>query len=87
MPNSIIEVDSLRAQIHLILLGGGIGRVPSIFVEKEIKEGQLVRILPSIEQPKSYVYLLYSNRKNVPKKLQLFIDFIKNYETNDLVAQ
>ena len=79
MPNSIIEVDSLRAQIDLISLGAGIGRVPSIFVEKEIKEGTLIKVLPSIELPKSYVYLLYSNRKNLPKKLQLFIDFIKDY--------
>lgn len=83
-PDSKIEADSLRAQIHLISLGAGIGRVPSIFIGKELEEGTLIRVLPSIEQPKLYAYLLYSNRKNLPKKLQIFIDFIKNYNLDQI---
>lgn len=85
-PNSIIEVDSLRAQIHLLLLGAGIGRVPSIFVKKEMEQGRLINLLPTIEQPKSYVYLLFPNRKNLPKKLQIFIDFIKEFNNEELIA-
>ncbi|KTC92857.1 MULTISPECIES: LysR family transcriptional regulator [Legionella] len=85
-PNSITEVDSLRAQIHLILLGAGIGRVPYIFVKKEIEQGRLIHLLPAIEQPKSYVYLLFTNRKNLPKKIQIFIDFIKEFD-NEVVHE
>jgi len=76
-PDSNIEVDSLRAQIHLIMFGAGIGRVPRIFIERELKERKIISLLPDVEQPKNYVYLLYPDRKNLPKKLQLFIDFIK----------
>ncbi len=67
-PNSVIEVDSLRAQIRLLLLGAGIGRVPKIFVEDELKEKRLINVLPNIEQPSNYVYLLYQNKKVLPKK-------------------
>ncbi len=60
-PNSIIEVDGLRGQIQLILLGAGVGRVPKIFVENELKEKKLIQILSSIKQPSDNVYLLYPN--------------------------
>lgn len=83
-PDSKIEADSLRAQIHLISLGAGIGRVPSIFIRKELEEGTLIKVLPTIKQPQLYAYLLYSNRKSVPKKLQIFIDFIKNYNLDQI---
>lgn len=78
-PDSIIEVDSLRAQIKLIMMGAGIGRVPYLFVRNEIEQGCLIHLLPEIEQPKSFVYLLFPNRKYIPKKLQIFIDFIKQF--------
>ncbi len=81
-PNSVIEIDSLRAQIELVMLGAGIGRVPKFFIEKELQTGKLIEVLPKIKQPKSYVYLLYPNRKNLPKKTQVFMDFIK--ETMDV---
>lgn len=75
-PNSIIEVDSPRAQIQLIALGTGIGRVPAIFIEKELESGQIVRILPNVEQPPNQLYLLYANRPVLPKKLKIFIEFL-----------
>lgn len=76
-PNSVIEVDSMRAQIELVMLGAGIGRAPKFLIENELKEGKLIEVLPNIKQPKFYVYLLYPDRKNLPKKTQVFIDFMR----------
>lgn len=77
MPNSQIEVDGVQPQIDFALLGSGIARVPRIFVQQELAEGRLVSILPAIELQPLNVYLLYPDRKYVPKKLQVFLDFLK----------
>ncbi|MBA3536523.1 MAG: LysR family transcriptional regulator [Tatlockia sp.] len=79
-PHANFEVDGLRAQIHFLLLGSGVGRVPELFVRKELEEGRLIQLLPTLKQPPLYVYLLYPNRKNLPKKVASFIEFIKDKE-------
>lgn len=75
--DKVIEVDSLLAQLELIHLGAGIGRMPNYFIRKELKTGKLIELFPKIEKPSSYVYLLYPDTPILPKKTQLFIDFIK----------
>lgn len=72
-----IEVDSLSAQLELIKLGTGIGRLPDYFITNELKKGKLVELFPHIEKPTTYVYILYSNTKILPRKTRAFIDFIK----------
>lgn len=72
-----IEVDSLFAQLELIKLGTGIGRLPDYFVKNELKKGKLVELFPHIEKPTTYVYLLYPNTRILPKKTRVFVDFIK----------
>ncbi|MBA2709553.1 MAG: LysR family transcriptional regulator [Tatlockia sp.] len=79
-PNTNFEVDSLRAQIQFLLLGTGIGRVPELFVRKDLDEGRLIRLLPTLRQPPLFVYLLYPDRKYLPKKVASFIEFIKECE-------
>lgn len=75
--NKVIEVDSLLAQLELIHLGVGIGRMPDYFIRNELKTGKLVELFPNTEKPSSYVYLLYPNSQTPSKKTQLFIEFIK----------
>lgn len=72
----VIEMDSLLAQLDLVHLGIGIGRFPNYFIRKELKSGKLMELFANIEKPSSYVYLLYPNVQ-LPRKTQLFIDFIK----------
>lgn len=72
-----IEVDSLFAQLELIKLGAGIGRLPDYFIKNELKKGKLIELFPHTEKPTTYVYLLYPNTRILPKKTRAFIDFIK----------
>lgn len=72
-----IEVDSLSAQLELIKLGTGIGRLPDYFVKDDIKKGKIIELFPHIEKPSTYAYILYPNTKILPKKTRAFIDFIK----------
>ncbi|EKD71987.1 MAG: LysR family transcriptional regulator [uncultured bacterium] len=75
--NNVIEVDSLLAQLALIQCGSGIGRMPNYFICNELKTGKLVELFANIEKPTSYVYLLYPDLKVLPKKTQIFIEFLK----------
>ena len=77
-----IEVDSLFAQLELIKLGTGIGRMPNYFIQKELMTGELIELFPAIEKPNSYVYLLYPDTMVLPKKTRIFIDFIKGWDFN-----
>ena len=72
--DQVIEVDSLLAQLSLIKLGTGIGRMPDYFICNELATGQLIELLPNIQKPFSYVYLLYPDMKLLPIKTRLFID-------------
>jgi DNA-binding transcriptional LysR family regulator len=73
-----IEVDSLFAQLELIKLGTGIGRLPDYFIKKELKNGKLIELFSHVEKPTTYVYVLYPNTPILPKKTRAFIDFIKD---------
>ena len=74
-----IEIDSLFAQLELIKLGTGIGRLPDYFIQRELKAGMIVELFPQIEKPDIYVYVLYPDVKVLPKKTRAFIDFIKDH--------
>jgi len=74
---NVIEADSLLAQIKLILLGSGIGRMPDYFIKQHLEDGRLIEVFPTIEKPSSFVYLLYPNQRVLPKKTRAFIDFVK----------
>jgi DNA-binding transcriptional LysR family regulator len=74
---NVIEVDSLLAQHKLIHLGAGVGRMPEYFIRKELETGALIELFADIEKPSSYVYLLYPDVQVLPKKTQLFMEFVK----------
>lgn len=76
--DKFIEVDSLFAQLKLIQLGTGIGRMPDYLIKKEIKSGELIELFSKIEKPDSYVYLLYPDTMVLPKKTMIFMEFIKS---------
>lgn len=81
--NSVIEADSLLAQIKLILLGSGIGRMPDYFIKQQLSDGRLIEVFPDIDKPSSFVYLLYPNQRVLPKKTRVFIDFVKGLSAQD----
>ncbi len=75
--SNVIKADSLLVQKQLISLGAGIGRMPDYLIQNELDTGKFIEILPTINKPSSYIYLLYSDKAFLPKKIRAFIDFIK----------
>ena len=71
-----IEVDSLFAQLNLVKLSVGIGRMPNYFIQNELASGELIELFANIKKPDTCVYLLYPDMKVIPRKTRTFIDFM-----------
>jgi DNA-binding transcriptional LysR family regulator len=46
-------------------------------VEKELAEGSLVKVVPTLKLPPVPVHLMYQKLNYMPKKIRCFIDFFK----------
>ena len=64
--------------INLLEEGLGVGRVLEYSASKSLAKGRLVEILKPyrVKQP---IYLAYRNTKYIPKKIKVFIDFVKEH--------
>ncbi len=59
----------------------GIGICPYFMVHKEIESGDLVTILPEWELKTCAIYVIYSHRKNLSAKVNLFVKTLtENFE-------
>lgn len=74
-----LEIDSLVGQLDLIKRSAGIGRMPDYLIRDMIKKGELNQVLPSVDSPDFYIYLLYPDTDILPHKTRVLIDFIKKH--------
>jgi DNA-binding transcriptional LysR family regulator len=74
-----IQVDSIRAQLELVRLGSGIGRLPAKFIGSLLTKNELVEILSCTPPLPLNVFALYPNVQFVPKKTRCFLDFMTQY--------
>lgn len=70
------ETNSADAVFHAVLSGLGIARLSTYLVAKHLKTGRLVRLLPAWSHDTSDVLVVYPNRRNLPPKVRVFIDFL-----------
>jgi DNA-binding transcriptional LysR family regulator len=48
-------------------------------VEAEVSSGQLVTVLDDFAAPPNGIYAIFSQRKHLPLRLRLWIDFLKDH--------
>lgn len=65
------DVNLIKA---LTVAGNGIALLPSFACHAEVKQGKLVRILPSWSAFTDPIHLLYPDQKFVPSKVRAFIE-------------
>ncbi|WP_292894628.1 LysR family transcriptional regulator [Nitratireductor sp.] len=68
------------------LQGLGVARLPNFIADNDIAAGRLVEVLADYTMPSRPLYALYPDRKLMPKKLQVFLDFVAKNLTIDLPA-
>jgi DNA-binding transcriptional LysR family regulator len=59
-----------------VLRGLGIALLPSYCISADLASGRLVKVLPDYHFEPRPVFLLYHNRRHLPTKVRLLIDFL-----------
>lgn len=60
--------------------GHGIGLLPSNYCDREISAGRLVRVLPRWSSPSIPVFAIYSSRKFLPQRLNVFLKALGTWD-------
>jgi DNA-binding transcriptional LysR family regulator len=59
-----------------VLDGGGIGILPTYFVGEQLKQGQLVRVLPDLEPELLGIHAIFLSRQHQPLAVRLLVQFM-----------
>lgn len=74
--NGNITVNNSDAYSAACLAGFGIAQIPRIGAQEYIAQGKLVEILPDLRAEPMPVSLLYPNRRNLARRVQVFMDWV-----------
>ncbi len=74
--DSIIRLNDAQAMLTCALQGLGFIKIFNYFVDKHIKNGELIEILKDYREPPKSLYIFYQQHKFLPNKIRVFIDFI-----------
>lgn len=71
-----IRCNDAATEMTLACAGRGITRLPELACERELRSGELVRVLRDFERAASGVHVIYASRENLPSKTRAMIDFL-----------
>lgn len=74
--SSSILVNDSATLLQSLLVGMGIGHLPCLLAQHHLDKGELVKVLPHIHSPSRPLWLLYPQREFVPKRLEVFIEWV-----------
>ncbi|MNZ65182.1 HTH-type transcriptional regulator DmlR [compost metagenome] len=75
-PRSRFQVNNITCAREAAKAGLGIAALPVMICHEELVSGALVALLPGWQQPRVPIYLLFPERRLMPSKLRVFIDFL-----------
>lgn len=70
------QVNNSEALKDSLIQGLGIGRLPTFVAGQDIKSGKLIQVLSDYAMPYKTLYALFAERRYLPEKIRVFIDFI-----------
>nr|WP_281376369.1 substrate binding domain-containing protein [Burkholderia guangdongensis] len=73
---SKIVVNNIGIARELAVGGAGLGTPPNIMCTSDVKSDRLVRVLTDWESPSVTASALILNRKGIPRKTRVFLDFM-----------
>lgn len=80
--NGNIRVNNTEAYLAACLAGLGIAQIPRVAVQELLAQGQLVELLPDFPAEPMPVSLVYPNRRNLPRRVQAFMEWVSGVLVN-----
>ena len=77
-PNGPMDCSDGQVLKDWCLAGAGIAWRSTWEVQQEIQSGQLVALLEEFAAPPNGIYAVFAQRKHMPLRVRLWIDFLKN---------
>ena len=72
----VVTVNDAGAYRAACLAGLGIIQAPAVVLRRLIDEGRLVEVLPGFRQAPMPVTLLYAHRRNLSKRVRVFMQWL-----------
>ncbi|WIG55739.1 MAG: hypothetical protein OJF61_001527 [Rhodanobacteraceae bacterium] len=80
-----ITVNSAEAYVGACLAGLGLIQAPRTGVAPLLDDGSLVEVLPHLAAESMPVTLLYPQRRNLPRRVRAFMDWVAELPAPSLV--
>ncbi|QUM85943.1 LysR family transcriptional regulator [Moritella sp. 28] len=77
-PKGNFIVNNSDAILEALLNGLGICQMPTFIVAEHLKSNKLISIMDEYTLPKHAIYAVYPERKHLPEKVRVFIEFMHN---------
>ncbi len=77
------QVNNSEALLEALKAGVGIGRLPTFVAGPDLKKGRLVKLFKSWRIPDFTMYAVFPERKYLPAKVRVFLDFAIEYFGGD----
>ncbi|MGH8445380.1 MAG: LysR family transcriptional regulator [Solimonas sp.] len=71
-----VTVNNADAYESACLAGLGIIQTPAVGMREHLERGALVEVLPQYRAASMPVALVYANRRNLPRRVQVFMDWL-----------
>ncbi len=79
--NGVLASNSGSMQLAAAKAGIAVAFLPQFYLNDALAEGRVVKILENFQHSASFLYALYPERRLLPLKVRVFIDFIAEWCT------
>jgi len=78
-----VTVNNIAMAREIVIAGMGVGILPNVMCLSDVAAGRLVRLFEDWTSPRLHAYASYLGRRRVPRKTQVFMEFLSDYLMTD----
>lgn len=76
--NAALRTNDYQAALAAVRAGYGFGALPSLVCQQDVDEGRLVKVLPQWQCGVGSLYAVFPSRKLMPRKTEVFLEFLRS---------
>ena len=74
-----LRLNNFPLMKRVALRGMGFAKLPAFLVQREVADGELVRVLAEYELPPTPIYLVFCDQRPLPRKIRATVDFVSEW--------